>query len=66
MIESKAIGLILFPLDLLETASIKNLRPGDVALFGALWKGAKGQSSAPWVVGVMEYGSNGLKLREGF
>jgi len=46
--------------------SVKNPRPEDVALFGAPWKGAKSQPSARGVVGVMEYWSNGLELREGF
>jgi len=45
---------------------IKNPRPEDVALFGAPWKGAKSVPSDPGVVGVMEYWSNGLELREGF
>jgi hypothetical protein len=36
------------------SAIVKNPRPEDMALFGAPWKGAKGLSSAPGIVGVME------------
>ena len=50
----------------LITLPIKNPRPQDVALFEAPRKGAKSVPSDPGVVGVMEYWSNGLELREGF
>ena len=49
-----------------EREAVKNPCPEDVALFGAPWKGAKSVPSDPGVVGVMEYWSNGLELREGF
>jgi hypothetical protein len=45
---------------------VKNPRPEDVALFGAPSKGAKRVPSDPGVGGVMEYGSNGMEVREGF
>ena len=44
---------------------VKNPRPEDVALSGAPSKGAERMPSDPAVVGVMEYGSNGLELAEG-
>jgi len=51
--------------DIKDQQSVKNPRPEDVALSGAPSKGTERVPSDPAVVGVMEYGSNGLELTEG-
>jgi len=44
---------------------IKNPRPEDVALLGAPGKGAKRVPSDHGIVGVLEWRSIGLELKEG-